>query len=300
MIDNKRSIGLKILSLHRNILTVLIATAGFISLCITAVTFAVAAPEWTLKRQFNVEQSPLAMAASPDGKMLYILVPGKVLLYSLSEKKVNDFMPVDKDLDKLAYSGKDNLFILSSSSNKIVRIFQLESKARIDLSGLPFRGKEAAPVTIAVYSDFQCPYCARLEPLLKQMLNGFPNEVKVVFKNYPLGFHKFARSAATAALAAHEQGKYWEFHDKLFDNYASLSEDKIQEIARSLKLDMERFNKKRVDPAIQELINRDMAEAQDNGVNGTPTVFMNGKVMKERNFESVQEIIRAELKSRLM
>jgi len=133
-------------------------------------------------------------------------------------------------------------------------------------------------------------------PLLQQVLETYPKEVKLVFKNYPLSFHKMARIAATAALAADEQGKYWEFHDKLMEHHATISEEKIQEIARGLKLDLERFQRKRVDPAIQELINRDVAEARDNEVTGTPTVFINGRVLKERNFKAIQEMIRAELK----
>ena len=282
--------------LQRMIPAVFLAVVWCSLLSGTAVTCAATVPEWTLKREFNVEQVPLALSASPDGKMLYILVPGKVLLYSLSEKKVTDFMPVDRDLDKLAFSGKDNLFMLSSSRNTSVKVFQLESRSRIDLAGSPVRGGDTASVTIAVYSDFQCPYCSQLEPVLKQLLGKFPKEVKVVFKNYPLSFHKFARSAATAALAAQEQGKYWEFHDKLFENYASLSDDKILEIARSLKLDVEKFKSKRVDPAIQELINRDISEAQDNGVTGTPYLFINGKPVKDRSFEGMQAVIRAELK----
>ncbi|MFZ4858385.1 MAG: thioredoxin domain-containing protein [Desulfuromonadaceae bacterium] len=277
--------------LHRIVATVVIFVAGF---CSAGESYA--ANEWTLKREFNVEQSPSAMVAAPDGRMLYILVPGKILLYSLSELKVTDFMPVDKALDKLAYSGKDNFFILSSSHSSLVKVFQLENKARIDLAGSPIRGAENAPVTIAVYSDFQCPYCSQVEPVLAQLLVKFPKEVKIVFKNYPLSFHKFARSAATAALAAHEQGKYWEFHDRLFENSAGLSEDKILEIARSLKLDMDKFKSKRVDPGIQELINRDMAEAQDNGVTGTPSLFINGKPVKDRSFEGMQGAVRAELK----
>lgn len=284
------------LNINRIITVLLFVVVVCSSLCITSVTSAATAFEWTLKQQFTIEQTPLAMATTPDGKILYILVPGKVLLYSLSEKKVTDFMPVDRDLDRLAYSGKDNLFMLSSSRSASVKVFQLENKARIDLAGSPVRGGERAPVTIAVYSDFQCPYCSQLEPVLKQLLGKFPKEVKVVFKNYPLGFHKFARSAATAALAAQEQGKYWEYHDKLFENYASLSDDKFLEIARSLKLDMEKFKSKRVDPGIQELINRDISEAQDNGVTGTPYLFINGKPIKDRSFEGMQAFIYAELK----
>ena len=272
-------------------------TTIILALLISCIPFQLyGSTDWTLKKQFQVEDTPLDMTTSPDGKTIFFLLPGKILFYSVAENRVVDFVQVDKKMDGLTFSAKENLFILVNSKEKLVKIYKLESTARIDLTGSPIRGVENAPVTIAVYSDFQCPYCSQVEPVLAQLLAKFPKEVKIVFKNYPLSFHKFARSAATAALAAHEQGKYWEFHDRLFENYADLSEDKILEIARSLKLDMDKFKSKRVDPGIQELINRDMAEAQDNGVTGTPSLFINGKPVKDRSFEGMQGAVRAELK----
>lgn len=123
------------------------------------------------------------------------------------------------------------------------------------------------------------------------MLEKYPKDVKLVFKNFPLDFHKIARKAASAALAAHEQGKFWEFHEKLFANISALNDAKIQEIAKELKLDLERFNKKMQDKAVLELINRDVAEAQKIGVNSTPTIFVNGKPLKDRSMQGFQEMI---------
>lgn len=128
------------------------------------------------------------------------------------------------------------------------------------------------------------------------MLDKYPKEVKLVFKNFPLSKHKFARKAATAALAAKTQGRFWEFHDKLFENYRKLSDVKIQEIAKELGLDLERFKKDMKDPAIQKLIIRDVKNGQQIGVRSIPTVFINGKLLRNRRLQSFQRMIDAELK----
>lgn len=119
--------------------------------------------------------------------------------------------------------------------------------------------------------------------------------VKVVYKNFPLSFHNNARKAATAALAANEQGKYWEFHHKLFDS-KDINDQKIQDIAKELKLDLSRFNEKLKDPSIQKIIDRDIADGQDNDVRGTPTIFVNGKELRDRSLEGFSRMIDSELK----
>ena len=129
------------------------------------------------------------------------------------------------------------------------------------------------------------------------MLEKNPKEVKLVHKNFPLSKHRFAIKAATAALAANKQGKFWEFHDRLFKNYKNLNDTKIQEIAKELALDLDRFNKDMKDPAIQKLIFRDIKDAREAGVRGIPTVFIGGKLMKtRRSLLSFQQMIDAELK----
>jgi len=133
-------------------------------------------------------------------------------------------------------------------------------------------------------------------PLLEQVLEKYPKDVKVVFKNFPLRMHKFGKPAATAALAAGKQGKFWEFHDLLFKDHNRLNQEKVEEIARELNLDMEKFEKDLKDPSFPLLISRDMAEGNRAGVRGTPTVFVNGKRLRRRNMEGFQELIEQQLK----
>ena len=133
-------------------------------------------------------------------------------------------------------------------------------------------------------------------PLLEQVLEKNPKDVKVVFKNFPLRNHKFARPAAIAALAAGKQGKFWEFHDLLFENYAHLSEEKIREISQKLSLDIDKFEKDKKDPQILKLIRRDVTDGLRAGVRGTPTVFINGRLLRNRNLAGFQTLIDKALK----
>ncbi len=132
-------------------------------------------------------------------------------------------------------------------------------------------------------------------PLLEQVLEKYPKDVKVAFKNFPLQNHRFARKAAVAAHAAESQGKFWEFHDLLFKNYNQLNDQKINEIALALGLNQEEFEKKRKDPAIERRIRQDLSEGRRAGVRGTPTVFINGKRLRDRSLKGFQAAIDKEL-----
>ncbi|MCP3891782.1 MAG: thioredoxin domain-containing protein [Desulfobulbaceae bacterium] len=126
------------------------------------------------------------------------------------------------------------------------------------------------------------------------MLEKNPETVKVVFKNMPLKFHKMAEPSARAALAAHQQGKFWEFHDKLFAS-KKLSKGEIKKIARSLKLDLTKFEADMESAAIKAKVQKDIQDAQKAGVTGTPTVFINGRKPKQRSLAGFQAIIDDEL-----
>ena len=127
------------------------------------------------------------------------------------------------------------------------------------------------------------------------MLEKNPKTVKIVFKNFPIRSHKFAVQAAVAALAADRQGKFWDFHDELFNNYNRLNEEKVQEIAAKFKLDKAQFEKDRKDPLLLEQIKYDVNEALQAGVGSVPSVFVNGRKLKERSLKGFQDLIDKEL-----
>jgi protein-disulfide isomerase len=127
------------------------------------------------------------------------------------------------------------------------------------------------------------------------VLEKNPADVKLVFKNFPLQNHKFAVQAAIAALAAGRQGKFWDFHDRLFENYNQLSDQKIQEIAQELNLDIKRFQEDMKNPELVALINQDIREAKKMALRGIPTVFVNGRKLRNWKLEGIQDVVEKQL-----
>jgi protein-disulfide isomerase len=128
-------------------------------------------------------------------------------------------------------------------------------------------------------------------PVFEQVLKEFPNDVKLVFKNFPLQSHKFSITAARAAMSAYKQGKFWEFHDLLFKNYKSLNNEKINDIAKVIGLDIKEYEKMKKNPEILGKISEDISQGYKAGVRGTPTIFINGKKLNNRSFEGFKEKI---------
>jgi len=131
-------------------------------------------------------------------------------------------------------------------------------------------------------------------PQLEQLLEKYPADVRVVFKNFPIRSHKFAIPAALAALAAGRQDKFWEFHDELFKNYNRLNDQKIQEIGTQLGLDQTKFIEDQKSPVEAARIRQDYEEGLRLGVRGTPTIFINGRKLNDRSMESMEAIINEE------
>jgi len=167
----------------------------------------------------------------------------------------------------------------------------------INIDNSPLLGKKEAPVTIVEFIDIQCPFCARFHPLVLEAVNAFPDKVKAVVKNYPLPFHQQAIPAAKAALAAGEQGKYWEMLDGLLKNSSNLNEKEFNTLAKNLGLNMKKFQKdlKDNDAQWQEHIQKDISLGNRVEVRGTPTIYINGRKTKARSIDSLKSEIEAVL-----
>ena len=145
------------------------------------------------------------------------------------------------------------------------------------------KGNETAKYTLLEYSDFQCPACATYQPLVKKLNEEFPNDLKIVFRNFPLSeIHANANNAAYAAGAANSQGKFWEMADILFSRQADWSaEEKPQEkfisYAQELNLDLEKFKTDMDSTAVKDKVSKDRISAESNNLNSTPTFFVNGQ-----------------------
>jgi protein-disulfide isomerase len=120
------------------------------------------------------------------------------------------------------------------------------------------------------------------------LLEKYPTEVKLVHKNFPIRSHKFAFKAAVAAMAAGGQGKFWEFHDELYKSYNQLNDKKINEIAKMLQLDETEFRDQQNNPAIVDHIRKDYEEGIQLGIRGIPTVFINGKKIRDRSMKNLE------------
>jgi protein-disulfide isomerase len=151
-------------------------------------------------------------------------------------------------------------------------------------------------VTIVEFSDYQCPFCSQAEGLVKQVLETYPKDVRLVYKQFPLtSIHPNAMPASKAALAAGRQGKFWEMHQLIFDNQRQLGPEKFTEFAEKLTLDVPQFQKDMESPDILAQINREMQEGKSADVTGTPTIFVDGKRLMNRSFDGFKQMIDASI-----
>ena len=167
----------------------------------------------------------------------------------------------------------------------------------IDVTNNPVRGPKTAPVRIVEFSDFQCPYCAELQKTLDQVLKAFPKDVQVIYKQYPLNIHQYARQAAAASLFAQGQGKFWELHDKMFQGFTQISDENLRKWVGEVGLNLAEYDKAVQSGRFEPVIQKDMADGAAAKVLGTPTLFVNGKRIHDRSFEGFKKTIQEELAS---
>jgi protein-disulfide isomerase len=154
-----------------------------------------------------------------------------------------------------------------------------ETVHKVIAGSAPARGPKNAPVTVVLFSDFQCPFCKRVEPTIEQLEKEYPGKIRVVWKDFPLEFHPNAKPAAMAARAAAEEGKFWEMHKKLFDGQPALDRPTLEKYAQDLGLNMSKFKAALDGNRFSSGIESDMKEGQTAGVSGTPAAFINGRLL---------------------
>lgn len=160
----------------------------------------------------------------------------------------------------------------------------------------PAKGSAKASVTIVEFTDFQCPSCARQHPVLERIVSEFGDRVRLVVRDFPLSQHANARKAAEAAEAAREQNKYWEYVSVLFRNQSALEVDKLRQYATQVGLDRTRFDASLDSGKFAEQVQRDVVDGHKLGINGTPTLFINGKRISDNSYEGMKSAIEAALK----
>jgi protein-disulfide isomerase len=177
------------------------------------------------------------------------------------------------------------------------KILEDPVKTPIPTAGAPLKGPADARITLIEFSDFECPYCSRAVHQVDALLKAYPTEIRLIYKQFPLSMHPHARMAATAALAANEQGKFWEMHDRLFANYRQLSRERILALAKDAGLDMDRFTADWTSGKFDAAVSADYKDGETAGVFGTPAFFINGKLYNgPMELAAVKPLIDAELK----
>jgi protein-disulfide isomerase len=210
------------------------------------------------------------------------------------KKQIRDYLHNQK------IEAQKALFFKSLRSNaKVVTYLKPPPvfRTEISLAGEPFRGSEKAPVTIVKFEDFQCPFCKQIQPTVNALLSRYDGKVSLVHKDLPLeSLHPQARQAAEAARCAHEQGKFWEYHDKLYATAPKASADDLQSYAKDVGLNADSFDRCFASGKYKEVVQRDLNEGAQLGLTGTPTFFINGReISGNQPSEAFEAIIDEEL-----
>jgi len=241
----------------------------------------------------NLGKAVVDIQVSVDGGRVFVLNKGGEVQVLTPDGNLLMNFNLGFEAEKLAVSPDGaQLFVTAGSEMRVVEVATLHP---LPVLNSPVKGNVAAPVTLTIFSDFQCPYCSRLVPVLDEIQARNPDTVRLVFKQFPLRMHNMALPAALASLAAREQGKFWPMHDLLFANFNQLNEEKIRQLAREAGLDLARFDRDRAAQKLRDEVLRDQTLGQQSGVQGTPTVFLNGKLLRERNPAEVQVLIDREV-----
>jgi protein-disulfide isomerase len=184
----------------------------------------------------------------------------------------------------------------SEVSEAIGKRYRSAEPKKIDVADSPMKGSASAKVTLVEFADYECPHCKRLQPVLRQIVDEFHNDVKVYFKHYPLAQHTNARLAAEAAVAANKQGKFWPFQDKLWDKQDELSPAEIEKLAKESGLDMARFRADLESAAVKDRVQKDRMDGAALGLQATPTLYIDGREYTDpKDTESLREWIKEEL-----
>ncbi|HEX6199552.1 MAG TPA: thioredoxin domain-containing protein [Thermoanaerobaculia bacterium] len=172
-------------------------------------------------------------------------------------------------------------------------------RVEIATEGEPAAGPEDAPVTIVEFSDFECPYCSRVVPTLKRVKEEYGDQVRLVFKQYPLPSHPHAQKAGEASLCAHDQGKFWELHDAMFEDQQNLGPEALVAKAEGLGLDVGTFRECLQSGRYADAVEEDLREGARAGVSGTPAMFVNGRLVSGAvPYEQISQVIDEELERR--
>ncbi|MGA1790436.1 MAG: thioredoxin domain-containing protein [bacterium] len=256
---------------------------------------AYARVEWEVLRQINLNDIPIDTAISLDGTTAYILCDKNILIYSIQDNQITDTIPLTGKFTQIAFFEEGERLFLTDRESKRLSIIQLSTIYNIEAGQSPIIGDKDAPVSVVAFFDYQCPYCARIYPVLEELLEKYPKDVNLIIKHFPLRMHHFAEHASLAALASSKQNKYERITRNFFDNYKDLNEENIKKYMEEAGLDMKKLDTDFNDPSLKNILNQDLNLGTRLKVRGVPTLFINGRPVKYRSLNALSNMVETEL-----
>ena len=239
--------------------------------------------------------SKIQAVTDADVVAWYNANPSRVQGAALEDVKVPIRNLLTQQRSAVAYDS----FVEQLKLKTAVRVMLEPPRQKIETAGSPSQGPANAPVELVEFSDFQCPFCLRAHPTVKQVLSTYGNKIRFVYRNYPLPNHPNARPAAEAAQCANEQGKFWEYHDRLFADQSKLGADDLKASAAALGMDAAKFNACFDSHKYKDRVDTDMSAGNQAGVDGTPAFFINGRMLSgAQPYDEFKRVIDEELARR--
>ena len=201
-----------------------------------------------------------------------------------------DFKQLKEDFDALAYALDKRGISLEQAKAEM----EADNKVwDIPDEDSPVYGNTKNPkITIVEFTEFQCPYCSRIAPVMQDLMKKYPNDIKFVYKHFPLSFHNNAQAAAAASLAAKKQGKFWEFRYALAPHFRELGDSIYVAVAKEVGLNVEQFKKDMVlTDVVKARIDKDFQLGTQVGVQGTPNFYVNGKRQDRFSAEMIEKML---------
>jgi len=265
-----------------------------------------------------IEEKLLEKEAKKRGLSVDALMKAEVVdkVGDIPDQEIADFYNQNKSrvgnrtLEELKQPIKQQLFARKASVYRNNLVDRLKSAAKVDIlmeapkvdvsvDDDPMKGSKNASVTIIEFTDYQCPFCGKARPVVKELIAEYGDKIHYVLRDFPLDFHPYAKKAAEAADCAGDQGKYWEYSDILWENQGALQIPDLKKYAGSIKLDQKKFDDCLDQGKFAPEVEKDAADGAKAGVSGTPSFFINGQaVTGALPIEKFKEIIDAELKKK--
>jgi len=265
---------------------------------ISNATWAEAKIQFDMLKDIQLVEIPKDITLSRDGSTAYILGQKNIMIYSISEAKVTDNITLTKAYSRIALSPDESAFYLTEQDTPQIAVIQFAVINNIEVGKSPVIGNVKAPVTVTAFLDYQCPFCAKVYPLLQELLKKYPKDVRLVIKQNPLPMHKFAEKAALAALAAAQQNKFEKVTELYFTNSPTLNDETIRKYVQDVGADMQKFDKDIAGATVKEIMQQDQQASQKARVRAVPTIYINGIAPKGRSIEVFSQMVDEELKKK--